>query len=182
MNVALALLNIYVPRPLKKKLLRELYGATARAFGAAPPDLGSPSYPELLESYAVFTKIQAERLLEEGGRAAAVQENLFKNAYALGLRLRQALRLRSLSQVLVASKILYGTLRIRFEGTAAGDVIIRSCYFSRFYTPAVCRVVSSIDAGVAAGLSGGGRLEFSQRITDGGDRCLASLTFEEPGP
>jgi hypothetical protein len=180
-NLALVLLKIYVPRPLKKRLLRELYEATARAFGATPPDLRGLSYVALLESYATFTKSQTERFLGNGERAAAVEGNLYRNAYALGLRLRGRLGLRSLPQVLAGSKILYRTLRIDFEGTPAGDVTIRSCYFSRFYTPAICRVVSSIDAGVAAGLSGGGRLEFSQRMTDGRDCCLARFTFEVPG-
>jgi hypothetical protein len=180
-NVALAILKIYVPGPHKKRLLGELYEATARAFGATPPDLRGLSYAALLESYATFTRSEAGRLLEEGSREAAVPENLYKNAYALGLRLRQALGIRSLRHALKASRILYKTLRIDFEGTPAGEVTIRSCYFSRFYTSAICRVVSSIDAGVAAGLSGGGRLEFSQRITDGRDCCLARLTFEVPG-
>lgn len=183
MNLTLAALGIWVPRPLKKRLLRELYVATARAFGAAAPrDLHRLPYPALLESYAVFTKAEAERLLGETGGVGEVEAELYKNACFLGRRLRKTLGLRSLDQVLAASKILYGALGIDFEGAPSGDVTIRACYFSRFYTPDICRVVSCMDAGVAAGLSSGGRLEFSERITDGRDCCRARLVFEEARP
>jgi hypothetical protein len=181
MSLVLGILKTYVPPAFKRKLLRELYRETARAFGATQPDLRGLSHEALLESYASFTRDEASRALA-AGHAAAVQEKLHANAFALGKRLRQALRLRSMSQVLATSEILYGALGIAFEGGPAGDVIIHECYFSRFYTADICKVVSSIDAGVAAGLSAGGRLEFSQRITDGHECCLARLAFEGAGP
>ena len=60
---------------------------------------------------------------------------------------------------------------------AQGELRIRSCYFSSFYSSGVCRLISALDAGVAAGLSSGGRLVFSRRLTEGHDCCLAR--FEE---
>jgi hypothetical protein len=179
MGFALGILKIYVPPAFKKKLLRELFLSTARAFDTTAPNLRGLSYDALLESYAAFTKNAAARALDEGQRVAVVQEKLYANAFALGKRLRTALGLRSLRQVLTASEILYRALGIAFEGNESGDVTIRECYFSRFYTADICRVVSSIDAGVAAGLSGGGRLEFSQSITAGAGCCRAHLVFEE---
>lgn len=181
MGFTLGILKIYVPPAFKKRLLRELFRSTARAFDTPAPNLRGLSYDALLESYAAFTKNAAAQALEEGQRVAVVQEKLYTNAFALGKRLRKALRLRSLRQVLATSEILYRALGIAFEGNESGDVIIRECYFSRFYSAAVCRVVSSIDAGVAAGLSGGGRLEFFQSITAGADCCRARLVFEDPG-
>lgn len=184
MSLALKVLNIYVPAALKKRMLRELYFATAQAFGTAPPpELRRLSHEALLESYAAFTKREAERILLDGEpAAAAVEERLFRSTRALGERLRRALRLRTPADVLAASRILYAVLGIDFEGGGSGDLTIRRCYFSRFYTSDVCRVMSSADAGVAAGLSAGGRLTFSQRITEGGECCLARLVFEELAP
>jgi hypothetical protein len=180
MNLALEALEIYVPPGLKKRLLRELYRATAQALSQSPPHLGRLSYRDLLESYAVFTKNEAIKLLDGRGPVDAAKDRLYRNAFALGERLRKRLRPRSTREVFVLSRILYGILGISFEG-GEDEVIIRRCYFSPFYTADVCRLVSAIDAGVAAGLSGGGRLEFSQRITDGADCCRARLVLEGSG-
>lgn len=183
MGLALKILEIYAPPGIKKRILRELYLATARAFGAPPPrGLSRLSHAALLESYASFTGSQTERVLQDAKRTALVAERLYLNARALGERLKRALRLRTTGEVLAVSRILYAALGIDFEGREPGEVIIRRCYFSRFYTADICRVMSSADAGVAAGLSGSGSLAFSQRITEGGDVCRARLVFGEPGP
>jgi hypothetical protein len=183
MSLALKALKIYAPPALKRIVLRELYLATARAFDADPPaGLGRLSHAALLESYAIFTKDEAERLLPDSGRTALVEERLYREARALGDHLRRALKLRTSGEIMAASKILYAALGIDFEGREPGEVTIRRCYFSRFYSAGICRMMSSADAGVAAGLSGGGRLAFSQRITQGADVCLARLEIEEPAP
>jgi hypothetical protein len=181
MSLALEILKIYAPPAFKKRILRELYLATALAFDGTPPDLRGLSHAGLLESYASFTRNEAARVLKDAERPAAVEERLFREARGLGERLRRTLRLRTPGEVLAASQMLYGALGIDFEGREPGEVTIRRCYFSRFYTADICRVMSSADAGVAAGLSGGGRLVFTQRITEGADVCRARLVFEEPG-
>ena len=181
MSLALKALKIYAPPALKRIVLRELYLATARAFDAAPPArLGRLSHAALLESYAAFTKAKRSAFSRTRSRTALVEERLYREARALGDRLRRALKLRTPGEIMAASKILYAALGIDFEGREPGEVTIRRCYFSRFYTAGICRMMSSADAGVAAGLSGGGRLAFSQRITEGADVCLARLEIEEP--
>jgi hypothetical protein len=181
MSLALKVLKMYAPPAFKRTVLQELYRATARAFDAAPPaGLRRLSLADLLESYAAFTKGEAGRLLDDAGRAALVAERLYRETRALGKRLRRTLRLRTPAEIMAASQILYAALGIDFEGRERGEVTIRRCYFSGFYTAGICRVMSSADAGVAAGLSGGGRLAFSQRITEGADVCLAHLDTEEP--
>jgi hypothetical protein len=180
MSLALKILKVYTPPAFKKRILRELYIATARAFSKTPPVLRGLSHAALLESYATFTMGEAGRVLQDAGSRALAEERLYLEAHAQGERLRRALTLRTPDEVLAISKILYAALGIDFEGREAGEVTIRRCYFSRFYTSDICRVMSSADAGVAAGLSGGGRLAFSQRITESGDVCRARLVFEEP--
>lgn len=181
MSLALDVLQIFAPPALKKRVLRELYSATGRAFGSAPPDLRRLSNAALLESYANFTRDESERALQDTRGAALVEERLYRETRVLGEQLRRTLRLRTPGDVLAASRILYAALGIEFEGRQPGEVTIRRCYFSRFYTGSICRLMSAADAGVAAGLSGGGRLEFSQRITEGADSCCARLIFWEPG-
>jgi len=181
MGLALRVIKVYAPPAFQKKILRELYLATARAFDKAPPDLGGLSHAALLESYADFTRTETERVLQDPELAARAEDRLYARARALGERLRRAFRLRTTREVLTTSKILYSAIGIDFEGSEPGEVTIRRCFFSRFYTPDICRVMSSADAGVAAGLSGGGRLAFSGRITEGGEVCRARLVFGGPG-
>jgi hypothetical protein len=77
------------------------------------------------------------------------------------------------------SSILYQILGIDFEGDTSGEVTIKKCFFSDYYSQQVCQIISSLDEGVAAGLSGGGNLSFSGRITEGKDCCRARLAMPE---
>ena len=179
MSLALGLVRIFAPPGLKKMILKELYLATARAFEVAPPaGLDRLSHASLLESYAAFTTSEAGRLLGDPARAARAEERLFDEARALGEAMRRALRLRTGRDILAASRVVYAALGIDFEGRETGEAVIRRCYFSRFYTAGICKLMSSADAGAAAGLSGGGRLVFSQRITQGAEACLARLDLD----
>ena len=70
---------------------------------------------------------------------------------------------------------MYGLLDIDFRGNGRGELTVRRCAFSEVYSAEVCRLVSALDTGLLAGRSGGDRLEFSQRITEGAPTCLARL-------
>lgn len=63
---------------------------------------------------------------------------------------------------------------------AYGEIVVTDCYFSRYYTPEQCAVMSSVDSGIIAGLCGGGTLTFTERITEGCRRCRAC--FSKPLP
>jgi hypothetical protein len=181
MKIALSILELYTPATFRKKILRRLLSATARAFGADVPPTKGLSPGRLLQAYALFTREQSEKLWMENRDEDEVAGKLFQNAFDLGAALRRGLRVRSREDVIRASRVLYRVLGISFEGRTDGRVAIRDCYFSRFYTARLCRLVSALDAGAAAGISDGGRLEFSQRMTEGHDSCLARLVFED-GP
>lgn len=177
MSLGLKLLQIHIPLFFKKKALRDLFSLTAQAFGSDPPGTRRLSYRALLESYALFTRSEAQRHFGEGRDAEAVRLRLFAGASELGDRLRRRFLLRRPDEVLLMSKILYRVLGIEFEGRAGGEVKISSCFFSRFYNPESCRLVSALDEGLAAGLSGGGRLEFYERITEGKACCRARFSL-----
>ena len=181
MNIALRILKLYFPDSLKKRMLAELFDFTAQAFGVACPRIKGLSYNRMLEAYAVFTASEAGRLSADSPEWKAAKDRLYENAQRLGTRLRNKFRLREPQDILEMSRVLYKMLGIDFAGRAGGEVVISRCSFSRFYTAAVCRVISSLDEGVAAGLSGGGRLEFSGRITEGQACCRGRFIFKGIG-
>jgi len=181
MNLALAILDFYAPAPVRKKALCDLFSATAQAFGVDLPLTRGLSARRLLQAYALFTKEESERLWAEKRDQSEVERRLFRNASDLGAKLRGRFRVRSRDDIIRLSRILYKILGISFEGRPDGQVIIRDCAFSRFYTGRVCRLISALDAGAAAGISGGGKLEFTQRMTEGHDCCRARLVLED-GP
>ena len=75
---------------------------------------------------------------------------------------------------------LYRHIGINMEFTADDELCFHSCYFSRFYTPAVCRAASALDDGILRGITGlaAGELHFSQRITEGCSCCKAVIKNE----
>jgi hypothetical protein len=182
MNLVLATLDFYAPAPVRKRVLRDLFSATARAFGVDPPPTRGLSARRLLQAYALFTREESERLWAENRDQSAVERRLFQNASKLGAALRRRFRVRSRDDVIRMSRVLYRILGISFEGRPDGAVIISDCAFSRFYTGRVCRLISALDTGAAAGISGGGKLEFTQRMTEGHDCCRARLVFEDGPP
>ena len=76
---------------------------------------------------------------------------------------------------MIMGKILYEMLGIEFLDTGQGTITIPKCFFSQYYTDQICQLISALDEGVLAGLSGGGRLDFSQRLTEGNDCCKAQF-------
>lgn len=176
MNLLLAVGRFYVPSAIKKKKLRELFDATADAFQRETPLLEGLSFDQCLRQYALFTRDQAEESLRRGNDLE-IKPRLYQGASALAQRLKRSFRIDRLEDALKMARIVYKILKIEFESDQNGAVLIRRCFFSSFYSSQVCRVLSSLDEGLLEGLSGG-RLRFSQRITEGKDCCLAHLSFE----
>lgn len=179
MNLTGLALTAYVPTWIKREKLNSLIKATSKAFSAAPPDLDHRSFEECLEAFAVFTRDEIERRIQRGDDLQEVKEALYRYAYDMGNELREQLNLRSRRDVLSIGSALYRAIGIDFEGSSSGSVVIRSCFFSRYYSDAVCRVMSSLDEGIAAGLSDGGTMRFSERITEGKTCCVASFDFRD---
>lgn len=182
MNIRLGLAKIYVPRYLKKKKVTQLFEMSARAFQAEMPETKGLTLEDRLKTYAEWTKDQAERILRENRDGEASREKLYQNALKLGLETRRRLNVRNREEFLAAARILYKILNIDFQGSVGGDIIVRKCYFSLFYTSEVCRLMAALDEGILAGLAGGGRLDFRQRLSEGKECCLAHFRFEEFAP
>jgi hypothetical protein len=172
MNLYLSLARLGVPDFIKKRKLAELFELTASAFQRELPELKGLSYHEMLNRYAVSSAAWAEAYLPA---PEAVKQRLFKEAVVLGQELRRQFRIKSLTEAMEMSRIIYRLLGIDFRGSADGAICIKSCLFSSYYSPSVCRIIAGLDEGLMAGLTGGDRLMFKQRITEGLPECCACL-------
>lgn len=175
MNILLKIAQIYVPTFIKKAKLKELFDCTATAFNCPIPELKGLSFDECLAKYAEFTREEAEKALQSGHDLHQIKQRLYQNAYRLGQNLGKSFHVTTKQDVMTMGRILYRVIGIDFQGTVQGEITINYCFFSQFYSSQVCQVISSLDEGVFAGLSGGRQLVFSQRITEGQNCCKASF-------
>ena len=177
MGLRLSAARVCLPPFLKRKDLGKLFQITASAFEVGAPALESTSHEARLSLFASFTGANASRILA-AGNAAAVGERLYRNARAFGEELRKSLGVRTFADAMAAARVLYGAIGIDFKGAPDGTVVIRSCRFAAVYTAEICRLVSSLDRGILAGLAGGGDLRFVGRLTNGNDSCRAEFLPE----
>jgi hypothetical protein len=167
----LKIMQLYMPEFIKKKKLKELFRLTADAFQSELPELRGLSFVECLLKYALFTKEQAENYLQSGRPLEEVKYRLYKNSYIFGQNLRKSLHIVAWEEAVTVIKAIYKLIGIDFQYDRQGEIIIKQCFFSNYYSGEVCMLISSLDEGLAAGLSNGGRLCFNQRITEGGSCC-----------
>jgi len=172
MNFYLTLAHLGIPEFYKKKKMIELFELTSRAFQCERPELAGLSHYELLVQFANCTASWAEKCVDAPD---AVKARLFKEAHVMGRDLRNQFRIKSFAEAMEMSRIIYRLLGIDYSGRGDGEVIIRSCFFSRYYSAPVCRIIAGLDEGLAAGLTDGARLIFKQRITEGLPECCACL-------
>ena len=173
MGLLLTIATVYVPAPVRRRKLEMLFRATADAFQTALPSTGGLSFDECLRAYARFTREQADRAIRQGGESE-VRSRLFQNALRIGRQFRRDFKVNA-ADVMRMGALVYKMLGIDFHGDPGGNIVIRRCFFSSYYSSRVCRLISSLDEGLLVGLAGGGRLSFTQRITEGNECCLAQL-------
>lgn len=170
------IMRFYVPEIIKKKMLHELLALTAAAFQSEPPLLKGLPFAECLAAYALFTKEQAEHCLQAQQSLKGVKSCLFENSYVFGQKLRKSLHIVTPKEAIAVLEIVYKLIGIDFLYDGQGGFIVKQCFFSKYYSPGVCRLISALDEGMAAGLVCG-KLSFSQRITEGGDCCRGVLVI-----
>ena len=164
------------PSLLRPFVVRQLLRSTAGAFRAGLPSSHRPrSGSELLRVYATFSAARAELLLAGCGDLDSVRRELWRIADRLGRGLRRRLGVKTPADAMVAARSVYRALDIDLRGSPTGEVVVARCSFAAVYGPDVCAVMSALDAGLFAGLTGGRALTFTRRITEGAPACLASL-------
>ncbi len=179
MNLPLSLAGIYLPPSFAKRRLVHLVAVTADAFQSPAPDFRGLSYRESLTAFAVFSRDCAEACLSLPDGAATVRSRLFGAAQTMGQDLRREFRVASEQDVASALRISYKALGIEFEAAGYGEVVIPRCLYSAYYSGPMCRIMEALDHGLVCGLSRGGRITFTGRITEGCPACRAVL---EPPP
>jgi hypothetical protein len=167
-----------MPLIIKRQALAQLFRATAAAFQCDMVQLSGLSREQCLLEYARFTADKAQQALGSGRDLSELRWRLYRNAYRLGRTAGWWLGARSVDDVMALGHRLYGILDIEFCGSGSGEITISRCYFSRFYSPEVCQLMSAMDRGLLAGLAGAGDLVFIQRITEGGPCCRARFTLD----
>jgi hypothetical protein len=179
LNLLLSLAGIYLPPSFAKRRLVHLVALTADAFQSQAPDVRGLSYRESLTAFAIFSRDQAESCLRLPDVSDAVRSRLFNAGLTMGQDLRREFRVATEQDVASVLRISYKAMGIRFEGTGYGEIVIPRCLYSAYYSGPVCRVMQALDQGLASGLSLGGQLTFTSRITEGNPCCRANL---EPPP
>jgi hypothetical protein len=169
------MMHLYVPESIKKKNLNELFGLTANAFQSELPELRGLSFDECLRRYASFTKKQAEIYLQSGCPLEEVKDRLYQDSRVFGDNLRHSLHIQTWNEAVATLKAAYKLIGIDFRYCdGQGEIMIKKCFFSEYYSGEVCMLISSLDEGLAAGLTGG-RLSIYHRITEGGSCCKGHL-------
>lgn len=167
----ITIIQLYIPEFIKRKKLKDLFRLTADAFEVGLPELKGLSYNDCLSKYALFTKEQVEVYLKSGLPFEEVKQRLYQNSLVFGKKLRKSLHITTWENAVKALEVIYMLIGIDFKYGRHGEIIVRKCFFSKYYSGEVCRLISSLDEGLASGLSGGGRLCFNQRITECCSRC-----------
>jgi hypothetical protein len=181
-SLRLRALELSIPGWVARYALRRLAEATASAFDSEPVVLRGSDQGELLARYATFTAGWVERASVDGTDLDAVSRRAWSNARILGESFRRQLGVRTRSDALRAARIAYRMIGIDLRVDPSGAVAVDRCAFAARYSPQVCRVMSSFDDGLIAGLTQGGRLTFSERITEGRPMCLARIAWEGAAP
>lgn len=180
MNARLRVLERYVPAPFARTAIERLFEATGSAFGRAHGDVRSLDRAALLDRYIRFTATCVDDALGAGVALGPISQRLWNNAHALGCRLKHRLHVRTRDEGLRAARIAYRSIGIELHVDRSGAVVVDRCPFATVYAPSTCRLMSSLDAGLVAGLTDGGRLAFAERITEGRPRCLGRITWGGP--
>jgi hypothetical protein len=176
MNSRLFISQWYIPDSFKSKKLKKLFEITSYAFTGKVATPSARNYTALLTEYACFTKSQAEQLMANRLMSEAVRNALYESAYGMGTDLRHELGVKNDHEFRVAVRSVYRALKIDFSCDHCGRFMVRRCFFSTFYSGAVCEIIASLDQGLVAGLSGGKKMSFTSRITVQSPCCEGTIS------
>jgi hypothetical protein len=111
MSIKLLLAWVYIPAYFRKAKLHELFKITSEVFGSDKVRFSySDSLDDLLLKYAIFTKTEAERILNGNYDVGLVQEELFNKAFSLGVQFRKDLNIHSARDFRSGSRLIYKAL------------------------------------------------------------------------
>jgi len=179
MNLRVSLLTVFLPYRLKEEIMLDLFETTGNAFQMPPPALNGLRFNEILRTYAMFTRTAALQQIDESEDVSQIKKRLYDGALRLGAKIRARLKIHSRKDAMKVARLLYRAIGIDFHCDETGELTVRRCYFSSFYPCEVCWMISSLDEGLVAGLTDGGRLWFISRITEKNESCVGEIEFEK---
>ena len=179
MSLRLRLLELHTPGWVRRAAIRRLSRETAIAFGTTAEEASAVGRGGSLERYVAFTAGASEGVLADGAYVEVVSRRLRTSAFGLGCTMRRALGVRKRADALRAVGLAYRFLEIDLHVDARGRVAVERCPFAAVYSPTACGLMAALDAGLVDGLTDGGMLSFSERITEGRPRCRATIAFDE---
>lgn len=154
--------------------IQVLLDTTAKAFGVKGLRVWNHRPERALREYAEFTSACMKRGTADPGR-------LYAESFRTGSAVRRITGFRSRKDIEDLTFYLYSNIGITMGGSIPGEVTVPDCYFSRYYSPQECKVMSSVDSGMIAGIAGGGSLVFTERLTEGRSCCRAVFTKTKGG-
>lgn len=158
----------HTPALLRSIQIQILTSLAAESFGLRRRQVWMLPAGLALRKYARFTVYCMEHM-------NVTPEHLYRMAYRLGDRVRHISGLREREHLQRLVFLLYRNIGITMEGSLPGKIRVPQCYFSRYYHPGQCALMSAVDSGIVSGIFGGGRLTFCSRITEGSPCCRACL-------
>lgn len=174
----LAKMEENMPEGIRKLELCVLLHLTAVSCGRKTPSMQGMDSRELLKYYRDFT-VDAVKACD-GKALRSFRENMYRRAFMTGRCLSLLPGLQAWENRKRLIVMLYRNIGIEVTDAEGGDsekavwpIRIPHCSFSQAYSPAICHVMSGMDAGIICGILGGGKLEFVQRITEGCPCCTA---------
>lgn len=175
MNFRLVALRLYVPYRLRRAKLHALLSAAATGFNKPAPNLKGLNFRQAWQTFATFTRTTATELFASKRDPAPVLAGLTQATCELGRVLRHELHITNPNDALIALEVLYAALGVKWHNTEEGTVTVRRCQFSRLYTPQICQLMSAMDQGLVDGITNGGKLTWSERITEGLPCCRGRI-------
>ena len=175
----------HMPDFLRRRQLQMLMNLAAESFSVPAEKIRGGTAEEALAQYAAFTCRCMDAGSIDQDACSADEEKLYRDARRLGDKIRQTTGFTEHEDQNRLITLLYRNIGIEINITGdlrerqTGELIVPDCYFSRYYTPEQCRLMSFVDSGIVSGICGGGKLLFSHRITEGCGFCRACLEEDE---
>jgi len=198
MSLKLRLASIWMPEYLLKKEIDRVARVTTQSLDHlilkyAPEKLHTLSKEKFVmkgniaqrrQRMALAHNLRVKILVDELGCNEAIKvgrDALFKAGIKLGCDAQRRLHLGdSLQDLIRAARILYRVLGIEFEIEKSGEkmyMMVNRCSLSNYYKPETCMILSAADEGVVQGLNQDIHMNFTQRMTEGNNKCKAQLKY-----
>lgn len=180
MNLRLLVLRIGIPQHLKLEKLHSLMILSAEALRQPLPELQEMNLERSRELFVqLLLSGTTDSNQNEEAHELSGQTRLETAGKLFGLRLRCELRIKTPGEARTALRLLYRALGIDLCFDRADSITVSRCWFARYFTPETCKLVSALDRGVVNGLTDGGELVFTSRLTEGECACHATIKWRE---